>query len=62
MIKDSYITQYYIETNNSPMDDKFYSCYCIHGFNPKYNCLKCCKYCGIPFYAYECDICGYNVE
>ncbi len=62
MIKDNTeITQYYIEVNN-PGNDKFYSCYCPHGFNPKANCLRCCKYCGIPFYAYECDLCGYNVE
>lgn len=59
MIKDSYITQYYIETNNSPMNDKFYAVYCVHKFKP---CFRCCKYCGIPFINMECPNCGYDVS
>ena len=71
MIKDNMDnTKCYIEVNN-PNNDKFYSTYCSHGFNPRDNCHQCCKYCGIPFscsqvgddeYEIYCVECGYDVS
>ena len=60
MIKEMDNTQTYIEL--SSVGDKEYSTYCVHGFNPKENCNRCCKYCGIPFIGFECPQCGYDVE
>jgi len=59
----------YVEFFNGSQHE--YACYCVHGFDPRNNCLKCCKYCGIPFSCYqtgedeyeiECTECGYNVS
>ena len=71
MIKDNMDnTKCYIDTDTIN-EAKFYSTYCYHGFNPKENCHKCCKYCGIPFHVSQidedefeisCNNCGYDVS
>jgi len=60
MMKDNIKPNTYPDLHQ--LGDHFYACYCPHGINPKDNCFKCCKYCGIPFRTFECSECGYNIE